>query len=52
MILNKKLSKKTTTIFFICVFIFIAYVVHIAYGMQKTISYYHSISGSVSSNNL
>jgi CHASE3 domain sensor protein len=50
--LNKKLSKKTTTIFFVCLFIFIVYVVHVAYGMQKAINYYHSISGSVLGNNL
>jgi len=38
--LNRKLSKKTTIIAFLCIAIFVGYVFHIAYGIQKTIDSY------------
>ncbi len=47
--LNKKLSKKVTAISFVCIALFVSYVSYVAYGMQKTVNLYRSITAGSAS---
>lgn len=49
MILNKKLGKKTLVVASTLIILFVVYILHVAYGIEKAITYYNEINPSYSS---